>query len=72
MVSVHDCFATIAPDAARLNDIIRDQFIGLHKRHNWLSNIWVSAKRDGIKLPSFSNIGILDLEQVRKSFFAYR
>jgi len=72
MVSVHDCFATIAPDAARLNDIIRDQFIGLHKRHNWLSNIWVSAKRDGIKLPPFSNIGILDLEQVRKSFFAYR
>jgi DNA-directed RNA polymerase, mitochondrial len=72
MVSVHDCFATIAPDAARLNDIIRDQFIELHKRHNWLSNIWVSAKRDGIKLPPFSNIGILDLEQVRKSFFAYR
>ena len=38
MVSVHDCFGTIAPDAGRLNDIIRDQFIDLHKRHNWLNN----------------------------------
>jgi DNA-directed RNA polymerase len=72
MVSVHDCFATIAPDAARLNDIIRDQFIGLHRRHNWLSNIWASAKRDGINIPPFSNIGILDLEQVRRSSSAYR
>jgi DNA-directed RNA polymerase, mitochondrial len=72
MVSVHDCFATIPPDAARLNDIIRDQFIGLHRRHNWLSNISVSAKRDGFNLPPFSNIGTLDLEQVRRSFSAYR
>ena len=72
MVSVHDCFATIAPDAARLNDIVRDQFIGLHKRHNWLSNISVSAKRDGFNLPPFSNIGTLNLEQVRRSFSAYR
>jgi DNA-directed RNA polymerase len=72
MVSVHDCFGTIASHAGRLNEIIRDQFIELHKRHNWLSNIWVLAKRDGIKLPPFSNIGTLDLEQVRQSFSAYR
>jgi DNA-directed RNA polymerase len=72
MVSVHDCFGTIAPHAGRLNEIICDQFISLHKRHNWLSNIWTSAKRDGIKLPPFSNIGTHDIEQVRKSFSAYR
>ncbi len=69
MVSVHDCFGTIAPDAGRLNDIIRDQLIHLHTRHNWLSNIWATAKLD---VAPFSNIGTLDLEQVRKSFFAYR
>jgi DNA-directed RNA polymerase len=72
MVSVHDCFGTIAPHAGRLNEIIRDQFIDLHKRHNWLSNIRASAKRDGIELPPFSNIGTLDIERVRKSFSAYR
>jgi DNA-directed RNA polymerase len=72
MVGVHDCFGTIARHAGRLNDIVRDQFVNLHKRRNWLSNIWASAKRDGIELPPFSNIGTLDLEQVRKSFFAYR
>ena len=49
MVSVHDCFGTIAPDAGRLNDIIRDQFIDLHQRHNWLNNVWASAKRDGVE-----------------------
>ncbi len=69
MISVHDCFGTIAPDAGRLNAIIRDQLIDLHTRHNWLSNIWATAKLDA---PPFSNIGSLDLEQVRKSFFAYR
>ena len=31
MVSVHDCFGTIAPHAGRLNDIIRDQFVDLHQ-----------------------------------------
>jgi DNA-directed RNA polymerase len=72
MVSVHDCFGTIAPDACRLNEIIREQFIDLHKRHNWLSNFWASAKRDGVEVAPFSDIGTLDLEQVRKSFSAYR
>jgi hypothetical protein len=60
------------PDAERLNEIIRDQPIDLHKRYNWLNVIWASAKRDGIKLVPFSDIGTLELEHVRKSFAAYR
>ena len=72
MVGVHDCFGTIAPHAQRLNEIIRDQFVDLHKRHNWLSNIWTAAKSEGVEVAPFSNIGILDLEQVRKSFFGWR
>jgi len=64
MVSVHDCFATIAPDAGQLNEIIRDQFIEMHKRHEWLAEI-----SHGVP---FTNIGTLDVEQVRRSFFAYR
>jgi DNA-directed RNA polymerase, mitochondrial len=72
MVSVHDCFGTIAPNAERLNDIIRDRFTDLHKRHNWLTDIWASAKREGVEVTPFTNIGNLELEQVRKSFAAYR
>jgi DNA-directed RNA polymerase len=74
MVSVHDCFGTIAPHAGRLNEIIRDELIDLHKRYNWLAHVWVSAKRDlpGVPLPSLPEIGTLKLEQVRNSFAAYR
>ena len=72
MVSVHDCFGTIASQAGRLNEIIRDQFIDLHQRHNWLNNVWASAEDDGLKVAPFSDIGCLDLEHLRKSFAAYR
>jgi DNA-directed RNA polymerase, mitochondrial len=72
MVGVHDCFGTIAPDAGRLNDIIRDELIDLHKRHNWLNGLWASAKRDGVKLELFTDIGTLKLENVRTSFHACR
>ena len=72
MVSVHDCFGTIAPHAGRLNEIIRDQLIDLHQRHNWLTNVWASAKRDGINSQPFSDFGALELEHVRKSFSAFR
>jgi DNA-directed RNA polymerase, mitochondrial len=68
IVTVHDCFGTIAPHAGRLNEIIRDQFVDLHKRHNWLANVWTSLKA----VAPFTNIGTLDLEQVRQSFAAYR
>ena len=30
VVTVHDCFGTIAPHARRLNEIIRGQFVDLH------------------------------------------
>ena len=46
MVSVHDCFGTIAPHAKRLNEIIREQFRRLHKRHNLLNDVRQSARRD--------------------------
>jgi DNA-directed RNA polymerase len=72
MVGVHDCFGTVAPDAGRLNEIIRDELINLHKRHNWLNELWASAKRDGVKLELFTDIGTLELEPVRASFHAYR
>lgn len=44
MVSVHDCFGTIAPRAARLKEIIPDTFIELHD-HDLIDSMWASAKR---------------------------
>jgi hypothetical protein len=64
----------LAPHAARLNEIIRERFISLHKRHNWLTGVLVSAKRDlpkNTKLPTSPPLGDLDIDQVVKSFHAF-
>jgi DNA-directed RNA polymerase len=74
MASVHDCYATIAPHAGRLNEIIREQFVSLHKRHNWLTGVLVSAKRDlrtDAGLPTSPPLGDLDIDRVVKSFHAF-
>jgi hypothetical protein len=68
MVSIHDCFGCLAPHADRVNAIIREQFVVLHKRHNLLNEI-----RQGmgyaIDLPP---IGNLEIEDILKSFFAFK
>jgi DNA-directed RNA polymerase len=66
LVTVHDCFGTLASDAELLNEIIRAKLKEMHRRHNWLNNIWASAK--GIE--PFSDIGTLDLGNI--PFSAYR
>jgi DNA-directed RNA polymerase len=74
LASVHDCFGCLAPDAERLNQIIREQFVLLHKRHNWLTGVLVSAKRDlpkNTELPTSPPLGDLDIDRVVKSFHAF-
>jgi DNA-directed RNA polymerase len=74
LTSVHDCFGCLAPDAERLNQIIREQFVLLHKRHNWLTGVLVSAKRDlpkNTKSPTSPPLGDLDIDRVVKSFHAF-
>jgi DNA-directed RNA polymerase, mitochondrial len=64
MVSVHDCFGTIAPCAGRLGEIIRQEFIRLHERE-LLNEVRESAKRDlprDAELPSLPEKGNLSLE----------
>jgi DNA-directed RNA polymerase len=65
MVTVHDCFGTLAPDAGLLNKIIRTELKRMHKRHNWLNNVWLSMR----DIEQFSDIGTLD---INPSFAAYR
>jgi DNA-directed RNA polymerase len=76
MASVHDCFGCLAPHAQRLNEIIRQQFVRLHKRNNPLADVWASAKRDlsatgRKKLPLPPKIGDLDLDRVLNSYHAF-
>ena len=75
LVTVHDCFGTTAPHAARLLDIVREQFVHLHERHNLLAGVLASAKGDlpkHVELPPLPEIGNLNLEDVLVSHNAFR
>ena len=77
LVTIHDCFGTTAPHAKRLNEIIREQFVGLHEDYNWLEQVLASAKRDlpkssHHKLPKLPERGNLNLTGVLQSFFAFK
>jgi Autographiviridae RNA polymerase len=63
LASVHDCFATVAPDAARLKEIIPERFEHLHKRHNLLANVYTWAKRVlGKDTPPIPKIGNAEID----------
>jgi DNA-directed RNA polymerase len=75
LVTVHDCFGTIAPRAERLNVILRQQFVSLHKRHNMLNGVRESTRRalrGDAKLPSLPAIGSANIEDVLGSFHAFK
>jgi DNA-directed RNA polymerase len=66
LATVHDCFGTIAPHAARLKEIIPEQFVRLHE-HDLLGEILQSAAADlskGAELPEPPERGTLDLEGI--------
>jgi DNA-directed RNA polymerase len=74
LVTVHDCFGTIAPKAQRLNEILRELFVRLHKRHNLLVGVRETAKRDlRVKdLPPAPAIGSAEIEDILRSFHAFK
>ena len=74
LVTVHDCFGATAPQAARLNEIIREEFVRLHKRHNLLIAVREAARRDlRVKeLPPIPAIGSAEIEDVLGSFHAFK
>jgi DNA-directed RNA polymerase len=75
LVTVHDCYGTHAPHAERLNEIILDQFVRLHKRNNLLNEVRESARRDlpkGTKLPPLPELGTLDIDDVRNCPNAFK
>jgi DNA-directed RNA polymerase len=74
LVTVHDCFGATASHAARLNEIIREEFVRLHKRHNLIIAVREAARRDlRVKeLPPIPRIGPAEIEDVLGSFHAFK
>jgi DNA-directed RNA polymerase len=74
MVSVHDCFGCIAPQAGRLNAIILEQLKHLHE-DSLLVGVWASACDDISEhalMPILPATGNLDIEKVLQSEHAYK
>jgi DNA-directed RNA polymerase len=74
LVSVHDCFGTVAPHFGGLNASIREQFVQLHKL-DLLNRVRESAKHDlpkHVKLPSTPEIGNLDIERVLFTIHSFK
>jgi DNA-directed RNA polymerase len=68
LATVHDSFATLAPNWLRLNRIVREQFVKLYTEHDVLAEIYESAARDGAKnLPDPPKRGSLDVNAVLES-----
>jgi DNA-directed RNA polymerase len=70
-VTVHDCYGTIAPRAARLKELVPQCWERLH-RHNLLNDIWQAARRTlprSVELPLRLSIGDLDLAEAAQNFF---
>jgi len=77
IATIHDCYGGAAPNARRLNEILREQFVHLHKNHNWLEQVLLSSKHDLPKsahaeLPELPKIESLVIEGVLQSFFAFK
>jgi Autographiviridae RNA polymerase len=74
MVSVHDCFGCIAPNAGRLNAIILEQLKHLHE-DSLVAGVWASACDDisgHTLMPILPATGNLDIEKVLQSEHAYK
>ena len=72
LLTIHDCYATLAPHARRLNEIIREQLVWLYE-HDWLAEALAMAKADlprGTILPDPPRKGTLNPQLLLKSFFA--
>jgi DNA-directed RNA polymerase len=73
LVTVHDCFATTANHAGRLNQIIREQFVAMYE-YDWLANVWQWARNalpKSVELPPIPERGSLNIKDVLNNFHAF-
>lgn len=73
LATVHDCFGCLASRAERLNEILCEQFVHLHKDHNVLAKVWSSARKIlRHEPPKPPKPGDLEIEDVIKSKNLFR
>lgn len=72
LAMIHDDFGTHAADTARFHEIIRETFVEMYERENWLEKFYLRYKNQGIDLPEPPAVGYLDIKCVLNSpyFFA--
>ena len=73
---VHDSFATVAADAEKLNDCIREQFIDLYKDYNLYEDLLTQCKErhpdpTSVQWPEPPKQGDLDITEVWDSEFFF-
>jgi DNA-directed RNA polymerase len=77
LVTVHDSFACLAPDAQRLNEILREEFAGMYEDSDFLQEIRNSALNKlgpmapGL-LPQVPARGLYEPSFIRHSDHAFR
>lgn len=76
VATVHDCYCCLAPQAKRLNEIIREQLVAMYTKHDVLQEILDAAKRDLTqpnwdRLPPVPKRGTLDLNEITKATYAF-
>jgi DNA-directed RNA polymerase len=76
LATVHDSFGCLAPQATRFNQIIREQFVELYKKHDVLAEVLASARHDLTvhnqqRLPETPQYGTLKLKEVINANFAF-
>jgi DNA-directed RNA polymerase len=76
IATVHDSFGCLAPQAARFNKIIREQFALMYETHDVLSEILEQASRDLTdanrnRLPTLPQYGSLNLKDIHDADFAF-
>lgn len=76
IATVHDSFGCLAPDAARFNQIIREEFVNLYEEHDVLAEVLAQAQHDLTvhnwqRLPHVPTCGSLNLKEVLNADFAF-
>jgi DNA-directed RNA polymerase len=76
IATVHDSFGCLAPQAARFNEIIREQFVVMYSRNDVLAQVATQAKCDlnehnWQRLPDAVTPGAFNINEVTNAQFAF-
>jgi DNA-directed RNA polymerase len=74
IMSVHDCYATLAPDCDKSAKFLREAFVEIYRQpvlENWTEDVTCFLDKSGIELPELPKKGSLDIEEVLNSKYFF-